>query len=65
MAVSGDNLKRNTLQRILVDRAMPPEDGKVHNLERRKERESLSPGAALREVAGIINKFKHLQFHKF
>ncbi|MGH0171419.1 UNVERIFIED_CONTAM: hypothetical protein FKN15_060388 [Acipenser sinensis] len=28
---------------------MPPEDGKVHNLERRKERDPPSPGAALKE----------------
>ncbi|RXM27123.1 hypothetical protein EOD39_5361 [Acipenser ruthenus] len=28
---------------------MPPEDGKIHNLERRKERESLSPGSTLKE----------------
>ncbi|MGH0121329.1 UNVERIFIED_CONTAM: hypothetical protein FKN15_072792 [Acipenser sinensis] len=29
---------------------MPSEDGKVLNLERRKERESLSPGAAVKEI---------------
>ncbi|MGH0132738.1 UNVERIFIED_CONTAM: hypothetical protein FKN15_035608 [Acipenser sinensis] len=40
----------NPWRRGLVDLAMPSEDGKVHNLERRKERESLSPGAALREM---------------
>ncbi|XP_041079830.1 testis-specific serine kinase substrate-like [Polyodon spathula] len=37
----------------LMDRAVPSEDGKVHNLERMKERESQSPGAALREVSCI------------
>ncbi|MGH0150501.1 UNVERIFIED_CONTAM: hypothetical protein FKN15_046081 [Acipenser sinensis] len=33
---------------------MPPEDGKVHNLERRKEREPPSPGAALKEVRRVL-----------